>query len=186
MIGAHGLRRYVKRAVTETLLSPRALFHEFKKCIRNPRQCDLSIPVLVTGLDTEESARHIFDAQLGRGSNLYPSPFLLTRKFPPARAGWYRSKDECRQKTGGITGKHCDEFPYRSTNQGGPKNYPGRVSLKAVAAIESPLQGGKLAGFYAFCRIAKHSTSPIPTQNKAAFLAIGVPELPVTIPICAR
>jgi RHS repeat-associated protein len=185
-IGAQGLRQYVKRAVTETLLSPRALFNEVKKCIRNSRRCDLSIPILITGADTPHTAQHIRDAQTGAGSALLTSPFLLTRKFPPARAGWYRAKRECKGMTGLLVGKDCDEFPYRSTNQGGPSNYPSRVSLRPVPAWESALQGGKLSVFYSICGIAKQSTSPIPTRNKAAFLAIGVPELPVTIPICAR
>lgn len=79
-----------------------------------------------------------------------------------------------------------DTSPGRLLRQKCPWHRGTRVSLRPVAAWESALQGGKLSAFYSICGIAKHSTSPIPTRNKAAFLAIGVPELPITIPICAR
>lgn len=69
-------------------------------------------------------------------------------------------------------GLDCDEYPFRSTVQGGP----GRgVSLRGVNPAESPKQGGTLNGFYTRneCKPFDHGTwfavVPVPVAIVSTF-----------------
>ena len=132
-------RTFVNRAVTAGVQSFRIAISEARRCVRHPKRCRLTVPILVVGTETPKTAEHIQDAQLGKGSNLVMSPFWLTRKSPPNSRSWLRRAAPCRNKVPGVTS--CDEYPFASTHEGGRNNF-ARVSLRPVPVGEQSIQGG--------------------------------------------
>ena len=64
-----------------------------------------------------------------------------------SRSGWYKNKRECTMNS--QSGTDCDEYPMRSTAQGGTKNYAmGMVSLRRVRSGQNRSVGGHF-GFLA-------------------------------------
>jgi RHS repeat-associated protein len=107
------------------------------------------ISVLIPGNDTPATTAHIIGNQLAMPLNR-----VLTRtyRFPTEKRDWYdRVYSLCAHRGAAV----CDEYPFWSTREGGPENYPWRVSLFPVPSDEGPRQGGRLGGFYASCRIAE-------------------------------
>jgi RHS repeat-associated protein len=144
-----------------------------RRCIQKPERCDLDTPLIIEGNDTPHTSRHVRDAQLGGGSNLFPSGVLFHRTAPPANRRWYRGMAECNKSARGLFGglAACDEFPYATAKEGGPGNYPIRTSLRLVPIIEASPQGVKLEAFYRLCGIQRDH------PKKSEFLAIGMPEV---------
>jgi len=168
-------RSLIKRVVTGSLQAARAALHEARRCIRNPRGCRLTVPILVVGTETRETAEHIQDAQLGRGSALMHSPFWLTRKSPPHSRSWIRNAMPCRTKVSGVTS--CDEYPFASTQEGGRGNR-ARVSLRPVPVREQSVQGGRLSAFYRACRVSPVRTSSNPLKDRRRFLTVATTSAP--------
>jgi RHS repeat-associated protein len=112
------------------------------------------IPTVVYGGDLSETREHIFKALTSQGytsdnptgsifgfngSSKIISPILqrIGDEDPKNTRGWYNSREQCKDRTGGTTGKVCDEYPYFSTKEGGLGNYKnGLVSIHPVIATE--------------------------------------------------
>lgn len=110
--------------------------------------CDVTnFNIFFTGSDTPDTRDHIRDAILSG----YPA--VLDRISPPKSRSWLRTDPRCVGKTGGTTGKWCDEYPFASTVQGGPGS-----SLRPIVAWEQRLQGGKLSAFYRACAVKAGDT----------------------------
>jgi hypothetical protein len=169
------LRQFVKRAVTGSLQAGRAALNEARKCIRSPRNCRLTVPILVVGTETPRTAEHIQDAQAGNGSAFVHAPFWLTRRSPPHSRAWMRNAAVCRGRARGVSS--CDEYPFASTEEGGALNQ-SRVSLRLVPAWEQSVQGGRLGAFYGACRVATRPTSANPLQDKRRFLTVATTSSP--------
>jgi len=191
-IRAEGLRQYIKKTISESIVDPRALAKFVKDCIKAPKKCPLTMSVLVTGFETPYTALHIHDAQVNGGSAPITGPwmFILNRQAGGGSRKWLSRTEECaasaknsvRVRLGGIK-VDCDEFPYNSTVQGGETRYRlGMVSLRPTPSVESPIQGGRLNGFYTKCRISKGKSM---LNKKSRFFALGLWMMP-GVPICAK
>lgn len=87
---------------------------------------------------------HIFRAQLGLGANQrLPAPMLLTKSVKQSRSFLKRNRECGREKR---NGNQCDEYPYSSTLEGGPKWADIWVSTMLVTKEEK--QGGFITSFY--------------------------------------
>ncbi len=96
------------------------------------------------GKDTGETTAHIKDAINGnadKGIPPHPEWAYLIRgtNSAPSRA-WYRNDPRC---AGNSLVLWCDEYPFFSTQQGGPG-----ASLRLVPAAEQRIQSGTLTYFY--------------------------------------
>ena len=143
-------KSFVGRAIAATFVASKtvgsALKREVKTCQKTKgKKC--KIPNLVVfGSDFPESSAHIDDAIAGRGSNGIPiSPQVTYRK---GRKEWnYRTRPPCKGKTGGTTGKDCDEFPFNTTKEGGKTRYDsGQVSLRPISSNDNQGSGRRIWG----------------------------------------
>ncbi len=189
-IGQVSGRQFVKKAITGSLRTAQAAAKEAVRCLKNPRRCNLTVPILVVGVETKKTSKHILAAMSvgggisGQSSNRIASPFFLSRKSPPNSRSWIRNNRACRGKVGGVTGKSCDEYPFASSRQGGRRNSP-RVSLMPVPVLEQRRQGGLLSAFYRVCKISKTRTSANPLNDKNRFLVVPTPSS-IGFPLCLR
>ncbi|WP_417538936.1 putative Ig domain-containing protein [Marinobacter sp.] len=109
------------RATTKTALTT------LRRCIRKNNKCGLRINLLIVGYDNPDIRDHIRDAQTA-------TTIVLTYK--PNTSGnrrWYATRGGrggCKRPA--PAGQDCDEYPFFKTKEGGPKNFPGRVSLRWV------------------------------------------------------
>jgi len=141
-VSAHTLRRYVKRAITQTIRDVGSARRQVRKCMASRRSCDLEVPVLIVGGTHPEMADHIMDAQAANGSNYLPSGFLHSFNTRP-HTQWYIGHESCRTMdlVAAIakyrTAVDCDEFPMNSMDLGGSRNYPLFVSLRYVPSSQN-------------------------------------------------
>jgi hypothetical protein len=127
-------------------------------------QC-LEMPIFVSGSlpNVEPATAHVRTAIFDEGK-----PMLLRYLAAPDRFGrWYRSDPACLPPE---AGKDCDEYPFRSTREGGPG--PPPASLAKVPASANRSQGGSLGAFYRRCGLR---------ATGKAFLVVPAPPL-VPIP----
>ncbi len=104
-------------------------------------QCK-SMPIFLPGADVFKAAQH--DAYAITVGGKSPS---LTYAEVNERApdGWYNSYEICATKPAGTD---CDEYPFRSTQQGGPG-----ASLRPVISGQNQLEGRLLGKFFQFCGV---------------------------------
>ena len=105
----------------------------------------------MAGSDYGSQKTHIKEAQSGPAyGNLVASPTRVTYKNNGKNNQWYTRRGGlggCKKGTyGGSTGKQCDEYPFWATKEGGPKNFPGRVSLKPINELHNRLFGSRIWG----------------------------------------
>lgn len=100
------------------------------------------IPILNPGFETPETTAHITEAISARSDWS-----VLTYIRPGWPKGWYRNRDPCRALP---TNMDCDEYPFRSTREGGPENM---TSLKGVAWWDNRLAGSNWEQFRQSCDI---------------------------------
>jgi RHS repeat-associated protein len=137
--------------------------YQVKRCQRTQNaRCKANIPVIVHGGDIWDLTNHIFDAQMSGASP------VLSRKQPGWGRDWYRNKSECLGR-GRI--QQCDEYPFNSTEQGGPSN---NVSLRLINGIHNQAGGTMLNMFYSGCGVDASS------QTDKWFGVIAVPSGPST------
>jgi RHS repeat-associated protein len=107
------------------------------------------IPTIWFGSDVLEARNH-YEEALGAGM-----PSVLNYMYPGWPGGWYSSMNtSCTGISGGGSGLDCDEYPFKSSLQGGPSNYKaGRVSLKPLDAGHNQAAGRALGRFLAICKI---------------------------------
>lgn len=173
------LRRYVKKVITEVVKDVGTVRKKIKKCVNNKNKCDFDAPILVVGGTHPEMADHILDAQLGRGSNIYPSGFLHEFSYR-THSQWYLRKGGCTdgRKIKAIS-KYgskvdCDEFPMNSMKKGGKKN-KSIVSLRYVPGSQNKSIGGMWSGLAA--------ASGMKSDLKKKALVVAWKEIPVSVGI---
>jgi hypothetical protein len=143
-------------------------------------------PVLFPGNDTPESTGH--DVQALGGN---PAWMHLTHDVYRYPSGWYSKPiygDPCGAAKRALgqsasAGQDCDEFPFRSTREGGPGlpywTDPGNpmkvgASIQPIKGNDNSRQGGIVGAFYAACSIPTGGSS-------AGFTVIPIPLLPKTM-----
>lgn len=115
-------------------------------CINND-SCKSKVPILIYGYNHKELTKHIFDAQLGAGSNSSPAPSMLTYN-PSATRKWMKTVSRGVYSVGGECygsnrSKHCDEYPFNKSHEGGGLNYDrGMVSLRLINGSHNSGGGG--------------------------------------------
>lgn len=127
-----------------------------------------STPIFVTGADVREATDHDLDAIVD-----HPEWFRLTRDVTnKSGSGWYQNQYPC---TATPSTDQCDEYPFFSSQQGGP-NQVVAPSLRNIIARDNTMQGSRLSGFYSTCGVAAPGgvflVAPIPR-------GIGLPSLSV-------
>jgi hypothetical protein len=132
-------------------------------------------PLVVFGNDVNDAAVHYQEAIA-----LDPSRSLLNRQFPAHGRGWIRRTiTACSGKTGGGTGKDCDEYPFNSAVQGGKANWiNGRVSLKPVRSDHNQAAGRDVLQnkLYGPCRI----------KANGRYGVVSDPSIPRSFAICGN
>jgi RHS repeat-associated protein len=166
-------RVLVKRAASASVRLGAGLRRLVNRCIKKPERCDLDTSTYIES-GNEQTARHVFDAQIGRGSNLIPAGFWFHHADELKPRDWYKNEARCHLSS--VT-KFCDEFPYANTLEGGPKNHPGRVSLRLVPADEQRSQGGRISAFLKACGIKKSKRSGR-GKKSSEFYVLGAPDFP--------
>lgn len=130
-----------------------------------------TLPMFVSGNDVREATDHDLDA-----ISIESSWFALSRDDTTNKQGegWYSGVYPCSSPT--PAGKQCDEYPFFSSQQGGP-NVPHLPDIKYISGRDNSVQGGKLRGFYSTCQVAKPG---------GPFLVVPIPkDLPVnTTSVC--
>jgi len=117
---------------------------EVRRCYRSRGQkCRIPNIVVIGSNMHPESQEHIRDAAVGRGSNGVPIPLLIKyKKGANKNRGWLGRTLECRGKTGGVTGKDCDEFPFATSANGGQSAYKRlQVSLRPISSCDNQCAG---------------------------------------------
>ena len=111
-----------------------------------------TLPIFVTGTNAPAAADHDLEVLAQR-----PGLIRLNYEDPDTKAGrgtWYEAIPPCPDSSATL---HCDEFPFFSTEQGGPlaELEPGleRPSLELIAASDNLSQGGSLRWFYDKCNM---------------------------------
>lgn len=117
---------------------------------------------------TTESTKHDYEAITGG------RPAVLSYATDPyiAPKGWYSNQPECSGSTGGNTGMDCDEYPYRSTVEGGPG-----ASLKPVPSSDNQAEGRALESMYEACGL--HVLG-----ERFAVAPMNQPDAPPTFYLC--
>jgi len=109
----------------------------------------------MTSCSQSDSPRVDQNAINGLQNGQPPQPSILTYASlsNQASAGWYNSPayTECWGLTGGNTGNDCDEYPYRSTHEGGPG-----ASLRPVPSSDNQGEGNGISSFYPTCGITNN------------------------------
>ena len=135
---------------------------------KNTDSCKPQIPILFYGSIHGELTQHIVDAQLGKGAS------ALLHRMPTGGWGrnWFRSKDECDKDARAEFNQtmDCDEYPFNTSEEGGPKNYPARVSLRLINPAQNQDGGRLLGGMY--------KSDSVGTGDK--YLVLAHPGLPLS------
>ncbi|MCC3519827.1 MAG: hypothetical protein JGK25_31040 [Microcoleus sp. PH2017_18_LLB_O_A] len=145
-----------------SLPSPVAIAITTQCALNNDPECRTGLPIVVYAAgNLEDHAKHINDAQKGFGNVRIQEqrsllPAVLTRGLPQrTNPPWYEDTvycdDDARDAYQSTFFRRpaCDEYPFDSTNEGGPGNYNlNRVSLKFVDLGESNRQGQLMRAFY--------------------------------------
>ena len=148
-------------------------------------------PVFLSGGDTLEATNH--DAAVIVPSHLDWA--TLTHASYRFAKGWYTNKqygDPCaaakaRAAHPNASGQQCDEYPFRSTAEGGPglpywtdPTNPARqgASIEYIDGSDNMIQGGIVSAFYTACSIPKDS------GNESKFLVIPLATIPLTMWNC--
>jgi RHS repeat-associated protein len=174
IVSAQLARRYVKRAVTQSIQTVGSSRKAVKKCIMRRGSCDLDVPVLVIGGDLPELADHIQDAQLGLGSNLVFSGLMFSYRERQGDRSWYNKTMECsRVRRELYPNRDCDEFPMFTTNRGGPANHPTFVSLRLINSSQNQ-RGGALWGGLV-------TSSGMRSDPKIKALVVAWREIPISV-----
>jgi hypothetical protein len=125
-----------------------------------------------TGTSTRAASQHDLDA-LGR----FPGWFKLNKETKP-RTQWYASDLDCEGRSADL-GLDCDEFPFQSTEQGGPNGIlrTGRKpDLEVISASANRAQGSYLELFYDACALRTGTPQPEGHAiNGDQFLVVPIP-----------
>jgi hypothetical protein len=133
-----------------------------------------SLPVFVTGSTTPQATQHDLEAiaEWPLWSKLgYEEPQAKATRTPRR---WYSNDPACAGASSDES-LDCDEFPFFSTEQGGPEA-TRRPDLRVIDAGDNRSQGASLSAFYTAC--AMQTGTPRSQGNSVGgdpFLLIPVP-----------
>lgn len=150
---------------------------------RRPSECNANYPILFLGSDVLEHTKFVEHAI----QSSWLQPNLHYYQTGHSRA-WLRTSlagAACGPgKTGGTTGKDCDEYPFASSIEGGKANYEkGMVALKAVDSNHNQAAGRLLfQKLLSPCGIKDYSAD----KQRSGYVVVPVPALPFTIGRCAN
>jgi hypothetical protein len=149
--------------------------------------CD-SMPIFAPGSDVEEATQHDFDV-------IYATPRVqqltamtaaekLSSGLPRSWVDRVVYGDVCPQpRPVDADGNRleCDEYPYYSSDEGGPDSDGAILSdqLRLIDKTQNGLEGTMLYGFYNVCGL----TTPAPGSPERKYLVIPMPKqevLPTT------
>jgi hypothetical protein len=149
------------KAVTKNALSL------LRKCIRKKNKCGLDFNLLVVGYDNPDVRDHIRSAQTA-------STFVLSYK--PNQTGnrrWYAARGGrggCKRP--GPPGHDCDEYPFFKTREGGPRNFPGTVSLQWVPSGQNRSVGAHFSYLARFMKKPSKREFVVVTSNSLPSVAL--------------
>jgi len=103
-------------------------------------ECE-SLPVFAPGDNIWQAANHDSDA-----IEQHPEWAVLERAETPYQQGWYIGIPPCVNYAGQGD---CDEYPFRTTIQGGPG-----ASLRVILSSDNSGEGTYLQHFYDFCDVS--------------------------------
>ena len=185
--GAVSIGRTMLGGLTKPLLGSSAMSHvsgaalaglvyntAINYCQKN-EDCKPQIPIIFYGLGYFELSQHILDAQMGDGSNDYPTSALLHRKVPANSRNWLSNKNKvdttiCPVPRGTVS-QQCDEYPFNSSEEGGENNYiAGNVSIRMINSSHNHLGGVNLNAMY----------NRDGTQHKDPYLVFAQPYFPLS------
>lgn len=109
--------------------------------------------------DADAIASHVAWTVLTRGNNGSPS-------------GWYSQMPECTVNR--QSGQDCDEFPFRSTSQGGANANPP-VSLRLIDYGANRSQGAILTQFYSKCSVEDGGSFLVLALPRSSFPDVDIP-----------
>jgi len=99
----------------------------------------------------------------------------MARAEQDGSGGWYRSAPECDPPE---VGKQCDEFPFYSSEQGGPNATPP-VDLMKIAGADNETGGSRYWSFLSACNMKslaqKQAAGDASSTRGDAFLTIPIP-----------
>lgn len=104
---------------------------------------------------------------------------MLHYKDRVGNRSWYSSSLECSAVKKRLAQSqigysvNCDEFPFFKTKEGGPRNHPGRVSLRYVNSVDNQLAGAIYGGLVTSARLR--------TERDKKFLVFASDEFPVSL-----
>lgn len=164
-------RKLFKVVATAAVVSASAAYFlrtTVEECVRRGESCDFGKAVLSHGSELPGHADHIFQSQLGNGSNHRPTAQFLNRRSAPDREKpwegiWYDYTPQCNKWSARPAYGQpatCDEYPFHSTSQGGVINYLlGGVSLQLLPKAEQTIQRDLIRMFYQGAQISNNSSS---------------------------
>jgi Deoxyribonuclease NucA/NucB len=150
----------VLRELNPQLESERQARIVIKQCHRLAVRASLptsrctELPIFASGdLDVPEATKHDLEALL-----YYPPWVKLNYESSAGKTGqgWYTKLPVCEENS---NLRHCDEFPFFSTEQGGGSAIP-RPSLKLIDGVQNRRQGNRLGAFYSRCGVNIGSGHP--------------------------
>ena len=130
------------------------------------------IPIQVYGSNNlSEHQNHIADSMIGLGSNGKPTPFILHKVGSDVNDRNFLGRKTVCGGYPRADGKHCDEYPYNSSLEGGTQNFNmGNVSVRLVNGDESRSQGRFIRKFYSKSHISNgESFMVIPLGGVSGF-----------------
>jgi len=130
----------------------RLAYRECRK-LRSQNECE-SLAAIFPGTDTPAITDHDYDAINAPNPAQRKSPRLhWVAEHDRARKGWYSRLPPCVGATEIASGNQCDEYPFRTTREGGPG--PPRASLRIVPTPQNRKQGEHLNRFYGLCGLRR-------------------------------
>ena len=130
----------------------------------SPRDACRELPILAEGVEGGEATDLDIDAL---AANPYWVLLHYYQRGPNNQ--WYASEPECASEVG----KQCHEYPFWSTEEGGPPPAGGvRPWLRMVPASDNQSHGAQYGGFLTKCRI---STSGTPFLGIPLSPSLGIP-----------
>jgi hypothetical protein len=137
-------KQYASLTDSERRTAAEAVLSQCDQMGLEPSDCD-RLAIFAPGSDVAQAAAHDFQAITTRGQ-----PAQLN--YAPSHGDWgYVGLPNCDVPYDG-TQKHCDEYPYNASVQGGPGHVPP-VSLEVINKSDNKREGFQYQGFLNACNL---------------------------------
>jgi len=136
------------------------------------RDCG-ALPIFAEGNDITEKTDHDLVA-IARRPRWVQLNYMASAE-QAGSPGWYGSADQCKPAE---PGKQCDEYPFYSSEQGGPNAAPP-VDLMKIAEADNMYGGNRYSVFLSACKMKslaqKQAAGDMTATHGDAFLTIPIP-----------